>query len=202
MKQLTLYSVMIVLLTFSGCKPFYKIVFGIKNPGFENEASIKEWTKKMELPDVPVYTYSSESWKTKSQLPLNELFIFDKSGNYISYKNPANPDCSGPANLFLSYLDSTGTYEISNQYNLKQITDSLKTLDCKNANYIPQKNVDFHIFITFAIYAGKYNVNHNAKKWIAALEKNTGIRYELILINKDLQDCWNDSEKKYFEMKN
>ena len=199
MKKIIPLGLLIIFLTMTGCNPFYKIFFGVRNPAFETEASIHDWTKKRDFTDVPIYTYSFEAWESKTQLPKNELFIFDKSGNFISYKNPSNLECTGPAELFLLYLDSTQTYSISDKYNLNQITDSLKTLDCKGINYKLREDVNFHILITFAKFPGKFIAKRTVKKWVRALENNKNIKYELILVDFDLQECWTEAQKKYFD---
>ncbi len=198
MKKITqlLFLVSIILLT--GCQPIVKILTGTRNPRFESESTIQSWLRKKKFPEVPVYSSSFEMWKSNTKPKTPEVFIFDNKGRYISYKNPSKPECTGPAELFISYMDTTQSYNYSDEYTLNSFVAPLKKLNCENVLYTKKENVDYHVFITFNDFMGNYFLRNKTYRWLDSLASNSNIKYELILVNTDLQSCWDSTQKAYY----
>lgn len=199
MKRITQLFLCWILVFVSGCTPVAKLFYGVKQPGYETESSIKQFVTKVGLPEAPVYSQKFESWKADQLLHNLDVFVFSKDGKYIPYKDSLKPNCSGPAELFLSYLDPATSYYYSDELTLSSVYSKLNTLDCFPAKAVENAQVDFYIFTTFAKWQGKHFLKKKTLLWLDTLQQNKKITYELILVNTDLQDCWSDSQKAQFE---
>ncbi|MBL0342327.1 MAG: hypothetical protein IPP71_16315 [Bacteroidetes bacterium] len=155
--------------------------------------------EKMGLPEAPVYSCAFESWQANDQFHSPDVFVFDKNGKFIPYKDSLKPNCSGPAELFLAYLDPTHEYHLSDQYSIDTFYQLLNTTSCEKINYLKKEAVDFHIFITFTKWQGMYLQKNKTLVWLDSLSKNENIKYELVFVNTDLQDCWSESQKQFFK---
>lgn len=199
MKRITQLVLVWISLQTIGCTPIGKLYYGIKRPDFETDSSVRQFAAKLGLPDAPVYTVKFDAWKNNSRLQSPDVYVFNKYGKYIPYKDPAKPNCTGPAELFLSYLDTTALYNYSDEYSLQSVVDQLNTTSCESPGLRNFDNKDFVIFATFTKWQGKKFQRGKTMVWLDSLQNNKHISYELILVNVDFQNCWNADQKKMLE---
>ena len=188
----------LVLVLFTACNPVVKLLYGVKNPKVENKASIEKFCKEMQFPNVPVFVAGADNFFVKKQLSDGEVYVFDRKGNFIPYKDPAKPNCSGPADLFLSYLDTATVYHFEPNFSMDSIEGLVTDFECRRVNIQKNDTTDFYVFITFAKYLGKKYQHQKASVWIDTLQQNTGIRSRLFLINMDPAECWTEEQKAVF----
>jgi hypothetical protein len=163
MTRLSTLFFLILLLSFSSCGPFYRIVFGIKNPKMETFHSINKYSKDLTIDSVNV-VFAKDS---ASQLKLLRIFartpdilIFDGHKNFIPYK-----DDSITCNASVDYiLQNVCTLQKSTIFSKREVNyDSLfSCIDDPNRCY-PQNyhiNSSYTVFINFTKYMHGVNKTH------------------------------------------
>lgn len=188
----------LVLVLFTACNPVVKLLYGVKNPKVESKTTIEKFCKEMQFPNVPVFVSHADNFFAKKQLSDGEVYVFDRKGNFIPYKDPAKPNCSGPADLFLSYLDAATIYHFEPNFPMDSIERLLTDFDCRQVEIQKDDTTDFYVFITFAKYLGKKYQRHKASVWIDTLQQNTRIHSRLFLIDMDPAECWTEEQKAVF----
>ncbi|HMT28838.1 MAG TPA: hypothetical protein PKD91_06120 [Bacteroidia bacterium] len=199
MKRITQLVLIGIVTHIFGCTPIGKLYYGVKRPDYESEVSIRQFVSKLGLPQVPVYSLSYDAWKSDKRLQSPDVYVFDKEGRYIPYKDPLKPNCTGPAELFLSYLDTSNIYHYSDEYTLNAVCEQLNSTDCSMHNPLVDSQNDFCIFVTFTKWQGKKFQKKKTLVWLDSLQQNKRIRYDLILVNCDFQDCWSEAQKHSLE---
>ncbi len=190
------YCLVLVLIT--ACNPLVRLLYGVKNPKVESKTTIEKFCKEMQFPNVPVFVAHADNFFVKKQLSDGEVYVFDRKGNFIPYKDPAKPNCSGPADLFLSYLDTATVYHVEPNFPLDSIEKLLTDFECKMVEIQKDDTTDFYVFITFAKYLGKKYQKQKASVWIDTLQQNTNVRSRLFLIDMDPIACWTEEQKAVF----
>lgn len=188
----------LVLVLFTACNPVVRLLYGVKNPEVETKTTIEKFCKEMQFPNVPVFVAHADNFFVKKQLSDGEVYVFDRKGNFIPYKDPAKPNCSGPADLFLSYLDTATVYHVEPNFPLDSIEKLLTDFECKKVEIQKDETTDFYVFITFAKYLGKKYQKQKASVWIDTLQQNTNVRSRLFLIDMDPIACWTEEQKAVF----
>jgi hypothetical protein len=176
-------------------------LYGFKNPDFESQEDIVKFQEEIGFEGFPSYGLKAEAWFNPKRLSVPDLFVFDKDGNYIPYKDSLKPNCNGPAELFLTELDPAKKYTFSDDYTLRTFSDLLEGQECQPPNFSPVKNVDFFIFMNYASFTGKKIYREKSSIWLDSLQHNTKIRYQLCLVNMDLKSCWSEEQKNKFVSK-
>lgn len=187
-----------MLVLFTACNPVVKLLYGVKNPKVESKTTIEKFCKEMQFPNVQVFVSHADNFFVKKQLSDGEVYVFDRNGNFIPYKDPAKPNCSGPADLFLSYLDTATIYHFEPNFPMDSIERLLTDFDCRQVEIQKDNTTDFYVFITFAKYLGKKYQRHKASVWIDTLQQNTRIHSRLFLIDMDPAECWTEEQKAVF----
>ena len=190
------YCLVLVLIT--ACNPVVRLLYGVKNPKVESKTTIEKFCKEMQFPNGPVFVAHADNFFVKKQLSDGEVYVFDRKGNFIPYKDPAKPNCSGPADLFLSYLDTATVYHVEPNFPLDSIEKLLTDFECKMVEIQKDDTTDFYVFITFAKYLGKKYQKQKASVWIDTLQQNTNVRSRLFLIDMDPAACWSQEQKAAF----
>ncbi|MBK9048740.1 MAG: hypothetical protein IPL74_19350 [Bacteroidetes bacterium] len=190
------YCLVLVLIT--ACNPVVRLLYGVKNPKVESKTTIEKFCNEMQFPNVPLFVAHANNFFVKKQLSDGEVYVFDRKGNFIPYKDPAKPNCSGPADLFLSYLDTATVYHVEPNFPLDSIEKLLTDFECKMVEIQKDDTTDFYVFITFAKYLGKKYQKQKASVWIDTLQQNTNVRSRLFLIDMDPAACWTEEQKAVF----
>ncbi|MBL7916116.1 MAG: hypothetical protein JNL49_13880 [Bacteroidia bacterium] len=188
----------LVLVLFTACNPVVRLLYGVKNPKVESKTTIEKFCKEMQFPNVPVFVSHADNFFVKKQLSDGEVYVYDRNGNFIPYKDPAKPNCSGPADLFLSYLDTATVYHFEPNFPMDSIERLLTDFDCRKVEIQKDTTTDFYVFITFAKYLGKKYQRQKASVWIDMLQQNTRMHSRLFLIDMDPAECWTEEQKAVF----
>lgn len=187
---------MILLLSGTSCTFMAKVIYGFKDPEFENSKDIAVKQADYFGPNRRSLVYSFESWKLKEFNSVPEMYVFDRQGRYIPYKDSLRPNCNGPAESFASELDPAKAYLTDDAMSLEKFLQYTNVPGCGSTPQLPDEDVDFTVMMSWAAYSGKKIYKEKTILWLEELEKNTKIKYRVYLVNKDLQECWSEDQKK------
>lgn len=176
------------------CTPLARVLYGVKQPAVESPKTIVAFNKSMGFTNAPVYALKPDAWSLKPSVEILDVYVFDKEGRFIPYKDPSKPNCSGPAELFLSYLDKQTTYLTGDEWTLNSFYALLQSLDCKAVAPTHQSDVDFYVFFTTAKFAGRKLQQKKTVVWMDSLQQNHSVKVETILVNMDFQKCWSKEQ--------
>lgn len=152
----------------------------------------------MGFTDAPVYVLKPDAWKLSPRVEILDVYVFNKEGRYIPYKDPSKPNCSGPAELFLSYLDKQTAYLTGEEWTLQTFYELLQSMDCKPVAPVKRADTDFYVFFTTAKFAGRKLQQKKTIVWMDSLERNHSVKVETILVNMDFQKCWTQEQLESF----
>lgn len=189
----------LILTTLYGCKFIVKRIYGIRNPEYENKNAILKRQQELFGSEIPCVTTTAKLQLQLMRNGIPEVYIFDRSGRQLNYANPDNPNCNAPAEAFLAGLDTIHTFPVKDDYTLASFTAQLHEPGCGSSFGIKSDSVDFHIFMTWAVWIGRKIHDDKTKLWIEQLKSNHKIRYRIHLVNLDLQECWSEEEKQMIE---
>ena len=150
---------------------------------------------------VPYLGISVASWQQQKVFSVPDVFVFNAKGNYIPYKDSLKPNCNGPAELFLTELSTSKSYNFSDQYTLESFVNILEGENCHPAAFTTDARTDFYIFMTYATFTGRKIFKEKSAIWLDSLQNNRQINYRLIMVNEDLKECWSEEQKKWFDIK-
>lgn len=187
------------MLASSGCNHLAKRIYGIKNPEYERADNILKHQHEIFGSEIPGLTTTAIFQLQLLRGGIPEVYVFDKSGHRLSYSNPDKPDCNAPAEAFLARLDTIKAFPVNHEYTLSTFAGQLMKPGCNRSFKALTDSVDFHVFMTWAVWIGRKIHDDKTKLWIETLKSNHKIRYRLYLVNLDWQECWSAEEKKKFE---
>jgi hypothetical protein len=197
MKNKSLLQLMLIvtMLSVTSCTFLAKIVYGFKDPEFESSASIDRKQTDYFGPDHRSLVYSFEAWREKEFSSVPEIYVFDRQGKYVPYKDSLRPNCNGPADSFASELDPAKAYLTDDAMSLEKFLQYTNMPGCGLTPQLPDEDVDFTVMMSWAAYAGKKIYKEKTILWLDKLKKNNKIKYRVYLVNKDLQECWSEDQK-------
>jgi hypothetical protein len=198
MKSQSLIQMLLMLSMFSAssCIFMAKIIYGLRDPDFENAAAIAQKQTDYFGNDHRSLVFSFDSWKVKELHSVPEMYVFDRDGKYVPYKDSLRPNCNGPAESFASELDPARAYLTDESMSLEKFLQYTNLPGCGLTPQLPEEDVDFTVMMTWASYAGKKIYKEKTILWLDELKKNKKIKYRVYLVNKDLQECWSEEQKK------
>ena len=182
-----------------GCSPVVRLLYGVKQPAAESPEAVIEFNKSMGFINAPVYVLKPEAWKLHPRVEILDVYVFNKEGRYIPYKDPSKPNCSGPAELFLSYLDKQTTYLTGDEWTLHSFYGLLQSLDCQPLSPVTPADADFYVFFTTAKFAGRKLQQKKTVVWMDSLQHNHSVKVETVLVNMDFQKCWTKEQLEALE---
>lgn len=184
------FSTILLGLFLSSCSPIMKMLYGIKDPKVENEASLSKYMKKKDIYSDNVYTLDFESYQKALKLinnKLPEVMIFDTQGNYIPYGDEWA--CNAGAFNFIEELNDTTDYSISNKTSIEELSSKLRNLKGEKVKVV-NENENFYVFIFWAKFTGKLNKDH-VKVWEEQANQNNS-NIQIIKVNMDFQEHWGE----------
>ena len=184
-----------------GCKAVLKKMYGFKQPDYESYSAILKFQEEVGFGGIPFSGLKPDVWFLNKRFSSVDVYVFNKDGKYIPYKDTLRPNCNGPAELFLTELRPGNDYHFSDEYTLDSYLNLLEGAECQKLSYIKKPDTDFFIFMTYACFTGKRIIKEKSKIWLDSLRNNTKIRYQLCLVNMDLKSCWSEEQKNQFESK-
>lgn len=189
-----LLLIIIILISFTGCKTILIKMYGVKKPSIETEVSIKNYALKIGLDTLTIVSVNVDDFvDIFSRRGIPEGLIFDKSGNYLEYKE-SDTSCNAGLFNYIPELNSNGSYNRSVKYNLTEEVSSLRNLKGQAIQEFNSSEYDFLLFIYWAKWVGKLNKDH-VKEWQQLALDNKNAKIKTILINLDIQENW-DKEKR------
>ena len=194
-----LIIILCYLLISSGCIPITKKIYGIKNPDFESHEKILNFQEHIGFGDIPYLGLKPECWRDNQLFSMVDMFIFNAEGKYIPYRDTAKLYCNGPAEFFLSALNSETDYYISNEFTLSTFMERLENPQCQPLAFENSNEIDFYIFMTYSTFSGKKIYKDKSTIWLDSLQNNKQIRFKLYMVNEDLKDCWTPEQKSWLE---
>lgn len=197
MKKVFLFALFLTIL--SSCNFIIKRIYGVRNPAYEKKNTINKRQQELFGSDIPGLTTSAKFQLQLMRNGIPDVYIFDKKGRRLSYINPEKPNCNAPAEAFLAGLDTIQAFSLNDDYTLNTFTGQLNEPGCGSSFEVKSDTVDFHIFMTWAVWIGRKIHDDKTKLWIEQLKLNPKIRYSLHLVNLDLQECWSEEEKQMIE---
>lgn len=189
------------MLSATSCTFMAKIIYGFKDPDFESAASIGKKQTDYFGPGHRSLTYSFDAWRVKEFNSVPEMYVFDRQGRYVPYKDSLRPNCNGPAESFAAELDPAKAYLTDESMNLEKFLKYTNMSGCGLKPQLPEEDVDFTVMMSWAAYAGKKIYKEKTILWLDELKKNKKIKYRVYLVNKDLQECWSDEQKNKITVK-
>lgn len=175
------------------CKPILMITYGIKNPKVENEKTITKKALKYELDTSNIVTVSSEHFlKTIIGMGIPEGAIYDRDGRYIEYRQ-TDTSCNAGLFQFIPALNLEDTYNQPDSLNLQGELDKFRDL---KGNVLKQPEAaDFYVLIYWTVWTGRLNKDH-VKIWEDLAYNNKQCKIEVIKVNLDWQEYWDEQERK------
>ncbi len=195
------YLILVCVILLSGCRPAIKLMYGFKKPYFETPGNIEKFKGDMFGDSVPYFILKYESFVQNEILRIPEVFVFDRYGNYIPYRDSLKPNCNGPAEQFMEQLDSNRVYHVGNDFTLDSFIGQLEQPGCSGEALFKDNGAYFKIFMTWMNQSGKQIYREKSRQWLRKLKENKQITYQLHMINCDFQMCWPDKQKDVFGIK-
>lgn len=181
-----------MILLLPGCRAILMQMYGIKNPGIENETSIKKAALKWHLDTANIVTLNSADFLPayKSQ-SLPDAAIFDSSGDYIEYR-ATDTSCNAGLFSFIPALAVNNTYRRTHK--TTQAAELKKFRNLKGHDIKPLPPADFYVLIYWAAWIGRLNKDH-VKVWEDQARQNKNCSVAVIKVNLDLQESWDEAER-------
>ena len=170
-------------------------MYGIKQPGVENEKSIRRSALKYGLDTSALVSVNAADWKRTVKMihGIPDGALFDSAGNYIEYRET---DTSCNAGLF-GYIPRVARGGSYRQTGKTSLAAELKTLRTLKGDPLPENyagKADFYLLIYWTAYAGRLNEDH-VNAWEELAAQNTKAKIEVIDVNMDFQEYWPKAER-------
>jgi hypothetical protein len=180
----------ISILTWTGCMPIMKKIYGIKNPDIENEITIKKKANKFGLDTTNIFSVNASdflrTFKDAGGIPAGA--IFNSEGNYIEYRE-TDTSCNAGLFKFIPGLNTVTTYNKTGKTTLDNELNKYRDLKGNKISQANLKPADFYLFLYWTIWTGKLNKDH-VKVWEQLARDNTKAKIEIIKVNLDIQEYW------------
>ena len=187
-----LFFALLLLFLNSSCQHILKKIYGVKNPEFENEISIKKTALKYGLDTSNIVSLNSSDFLEEiNSKSIPDASIYDSKGNYIEYR-VTDTSCNAGLFDFIPNLNVKNSYNKPDSTNLE--LELNKFLDLKGQPIDKLESADFYVLIYWAVWTGKLNKDH-VKIWEDAARNNKNARIKVLKVNLDFQDYWDEVEK-------
>ncbi|HEY0669007.1 MAG TPA: hypothetical protein VGD22_12560 [Sphingobacteriaceae bacterium] len=197
-------------------------------PRIENASSIHGWLDKNRLRGYSVVTVSPESFLGTCTFFEKRKLIFNRNGKVAElgtnstgvvchFTTPREiqelePDFSDFTEYLLSIKRSAKSIEDYNAGKFTETTDTtyfnidslnkyLHTPDGRKMQVVATPETDFLVVIPFAKYYGRTIQITDIKRYIKAIKENPKSNFQIILLNLDKQDWWDEESKKRIKLK-
>jgi hypothetical protein len=193
------FHIILTCLLLSSCTPTLMLFYGIKQPGIENEQSIKKKAIKFGLDTSNIVTISSEDYAMFiDENGVPDAAIFDTQGSYIEYRS-TDTSCNAGLYDFIPNLNLNNEYVKPGGKNLE--SELLKFRDLKGHSLATPNKADFYLLIHWTVWSGRLNKDH-VKIWEDLAKENRNCVISIIKVNLDMQEYWDESEKITISKKN
>jgi len=187
MKKFT--ALLVIAITLSGCQVILKKMYGIKDPGIENEKTITKKALKYDLDTSNLATINQADYLLAMQgQSIPDCAVFDSKGEYIEYRQ-SDTSCNAGLFGFIPELSKGGLYNKTGKTTLSNELAKLRTL--KGQPFPEPPPADFYLLIYWTVFAGKLNKDH-VKVWEDLARENKNCRIHVIKVNADQQKYWEE----------
>lgn len=178
---------MSLLIFLGSCKPILLKLYGIKNPGIEDEKSITTKALKFKLDTSNLVTVSSNDFlQVLEQQSIPEAAIYDKNGKYIEYRE-TDSSCNAGLFAFIPALNLNAQYNQPDKPDL--FAELSKFRDLKGNPLSNLNPADFYVLIYWTTWSGRLNKDH-VKIWEDQARNNKNCHIQVVKVNLDLQSYW------------
>lgn len=204
MKNSKMKPLLLLVLSFlmlQSCKTIMMKMYGIKNPGIENEQTIKKSALKYDLDTTNIVTTADQKVASDfSAYGIPNAAIYDRNGKYIEYRQ-TDTSCNAGLFQFIPDLNPANSYSMPDSTDLKG--ELAKFRDFKGKALGEVEKADFYVLIYCAVWTGKLNKDH-VKIWEDLAKNNKNCKVKVIKVNLDFQEHWGvkDREKVVVRMNN
>lgn len=190
-----LFVFLFALLLLSSCRFVMMKMYGIKNPGVENEKSIRKTALKYGLDTAALVTINAADFgptiKQISGIP--DAALFDSAGRYIEYRQ-SDTACNAGLFGFIPGLSPKGNYNYTDKTTLSTELKTLRTLKGQPLAEGIEGKADFYLLIYWTAYAGRLNKDH-VKVWQDLAAQNKQAKIKVIEVNLDFQEHWPEKKR-------
>ncbi len=198
-KMKPLLLLMFSFLLLQSCKTIMMKMYGIKNPGVENEQTIKKGALKYHLDTTNIVTTADQKVAADfSAYGIPNAAIYDRNRKYIEYRQ-TDTSCNAGLFQFIPDLNPANSYNKPDSTDLKG--EWAKFRDLKGKALGEVEKADFYVLIYWAVWTGKLNKDH-VKIWEDLAKNNKNCKVKVIKVNLDFQQYWGvkDREKVVVRM--
>ena len=183
----------IAVLGLVGCKAIAMKMNGMTDPQLENAQTIREKAHAFGMDTTNIVTvYSKDFPNELKRSGIPDALIYDRNGNYIEYR-ATDTSCNAGLFQFIPDLKLNTTYNQPAAISLDELWKKYRDL---NGNMLAAvEPADFYVLIYWTAWSGKLNKDH-VKIWEDLAKANTNCSIKVIKVNLDLQDYWEEGDKK------
>ncbi len=183
----------IAVLGLVGCKAIAMKMNGMTDPQLENAQTIREKAHAFGMDTTNIVTVHSKDFPNElKRSGIPDALIYDRNGNYIEYR-ATDTSCNAGLFQFIPDLKLNTTYNQPAAISLDELWKKYRDL---NGNMLAAvEPADFYVLIYWTAWSGKLNKDH-VKIWEDLAKANTNCSIKVIKVNLDLQDYWEEGDKK------
>jgi hypothetical protein len=214
-------------LIFWSCSFVARTVNNARESKLEDQSSIQKWLQKTDLTGYPIVTISPEAFlDTYVFFEYRKLIInkngkvaelgTNKTGVVCHFTTPREiqqlePDFPEFTEYLLSirrtaksvddYKAGRFTEKIDTVFfNLDTLNEYVHTPEGKKTKIEATLETDYLVIIPFAKYYGRTMQTSDIKRYIKSIKENTKSNFQIILLNLDRQDWWDEESKKRIKL--
>ena len=167
-------------------------IYGIKEPGIENQKTLTKIASKYKFDTSGIVTVNSKDFlHVLNGQSIPDGAIYDQNGKYIEYRE-SDTSCNAGLFQFIPLLNPKTTYNKPDSADLKTVLKKFRDL---KGNVLSQPDpADFYLLIYWSAWTGKLNKDH-VKAWEDLASSNKFCKIRVIKINLDIQEYWEQEER-------
>jgi hypothetical protein len=193
---MTLYkfaAIGLIVIIFSSCQSVMKLAYGIKNPTVQNSNDVIKSAIALSLDTSKVYSLTYDAYIDRTlkngEAPVH-IEIFSSNGLLVVPNDTAISECSGRIADYLTTMDDSSYYYLSDSIGINRYLQGLVTINGKELSNLPVTNANFIAVINWASYAGR--LNNKISTWSQSLQDHQSVTFDIIYVNLDFRDFWGD----------
>ena len=202
MKKYTLLLLLLLCLGLQSCSFLFRTAFSIKNPQVQTNEQIAKYLDDLDCPIQNTFVIDCEPDSVQIYSNLmkgfsNEILIYKDSVRYC-YQGASR--CSGvKLKATIDEFEESYSPCKNDTINFKNYLSKLTPLSQDNKLQIEQGKIYF--FAHWTIFFGSKNSKKEDFEWFYEFKENYPEKYEIVLINTDLNEKWGLEKGKKMKMR-
>lgn len=177
----------------NSCQAILLKLYGVKKPDIENKKSILHYARRIGLDTAGLVTVNSQDFlRELGKGGIPDGAIYDARGKYIEYRMN-DTACNAGLFQFIPALDTSMRYRQPDSPSLAEEWKKFRNLEGMRT-HLPG-NADFYLLLYWTRWTGRLNKDH-IKVWEELAGRNAKCRIQVIKVNLDLQEYWEEAERK------